>query len=427
MDDRTEEFQMVDNGHNVNEIANEMEAFVTKIAFPRYFGTSNEARAREIIKEEINRVGLNYEIDPFTASEFFMKYINQVPYYAFGACVLVFTMLILLAYNPLETIAYSVALIILAFSIEEIIHAVKYRSMYSRYATLKESENILVAKKAEHPDAADSVNIYLVAHSDSKSEKLDPTKWMTIEYVSVLFGTVLLSVHAIVFSLFAWFDGVFLHPTWLFSYGLILGIIDMLRIATAYYEGDSPGATDDAIGVVVAIAVQQRIATMAFKHVTTVTVISGAEEIGEAGVYNFIKKRKVELQPEKNHFIIIDGLTSWKYHYFTSAGFLFKPFSKLVSSALKAIIQTPNDAIKQFTFSKLWMPPPVNTDHSAVVKLGYPAFVLESGFAGTHTHRDTVDKIDFKATACFVDVLVDLIQEIDRMIEVMKSKTRSIS
>jgi hypothetical protein len=407
---------MLDDTHAVNESARAMETFVKKLAFPRFFGTSHEADARDMIKAEIKRVGLDFEVDSFTASDFFMKYINQVPYYVFGISVLVFTMIVMVAYNPLVVIACSIAFIILAFSIEEIIHAVKYRAMYSRFAIKKESENILITKTAENPDVASAMNIYLVAHSDSKSEKLDPTKWMTLQYISVFFGTLLYAVHAIVYSLFALIDGILLHPTWLFCYGLVLAIIDMLRIATAYYEGDSPGATDDAIGVGVTIAVQERIAAMTFHNVSITTIISGAEEVGEAGAYNYIKKRKAELDPARNHFIILDGLTSWNYHYFTSAGFLFKPFSKLVRSALDAIIKTPNEAVKQFTFKKLWMPPPVNTDHSAVVKLKYPAFVLESGFSGTHTSRDTVDKIDFKATACFVDVLVTLIQEIDSLI-----------
>nr|MDO8114818.1 M28 family peptidase [Candidatus Sigynarchaeota archaeon] len=357
------------------------------------------------------RLGLVCHSEVFQASDFFMKYINRVPYFLLGIYVLVVTIVAMMAGAIAINLVLAMILSILGFAIEGLIRFVKYRAMYSRFAVIKDSENIIIEKQAEHEE---KIGIYFLAHSDSKSELPDPKIWMAVEYVSVFFGSVILAMHIFIYTIFSILTGgLVLHPSWIFFYGIGLAVIDMLRMSTSYFEGESPGASDDAIGVAMELELMKRIENHAFQHVRVTSVITGAEEVGEAGAYCFLKKRAKTLSPVTSHFIVIDSLTTYRFHYFTSRGFTFRPFSRLILKAMNNLLRTNHETTKPFSFHKLWMPPPVNTDHSPVVKLGFPAFVMESTVGYTHTRHDTIDRIDFQASAKTIDFLVALLDEID--------------
>lgn len=390
-----------------------MESFVRRLSFPRFVGTANEARARQIIKDECKALELSCDIDPFKTSDFFIKYINTVPYFIMGLYVLVSSILILVIPDPVMMLVLAGILLVLVFTIEDILHAVKYPAMYCRFARIVDTENILIEKKVTgNPEGIQ--NVFFMAHSDGKTEKPDPNRWFVIEYLSISFGSMALAAHAITFSvLFLLAGGVPPHAPGWFFYGIILAVIDMLRISTAYYEGDSPGASDDAIGVAIELALMKRLASESFHKVNVTSVVTGAEEVGETGAYQFIKKREGTLDKERSHFIVIDGMCKEHVRYFTSFGYRFKRFSPLVRRAVENVIARNHESIKDVDFSRSWMPPPVNTDHSAVVKLGYMAFVMESNVGVTHTARDTPDVIDYAFAGKFVEFLVAMLHELD--------------
>jgi len=358
---------------------------------------------------------LRYDLDPFKASDFFMKYINTIPYFITGLYVLVFTIVMMVAPSPAIVLSMAVILLVLVFSSEAILHAVKYPAMYCRFARVVNTENILIEKKAPGSGTLKQ-DLFFLAHSDSKTEKPDPRFWFVLEYMAISFGSWALAAHTIVYGVLCLLsNGALPHaPEWFF-YGVILAVIDMLRISTAYYEGDSPGASDDAIGVAIVLELMKRLSTESFQHVNVTSVITGAEEIGEAGAYQFIKKRAGALDKRTSHFVTIDGMCKNHVRYFTTAGYAFKRFSPIVRRAVEGLIAKKGDSIKDISFSKSWMPPPVNTDHSAVFKLGYKAFVMESNVGVTHTARDTPDIIDYAFAARFVEFLVALVREIDAL------------
>jgi hypothetical protein len=61
----------------------------------------------------------------------------------------------------------------------------------------------------------------------------------------------------------------------------------------------------------------------------------------------------------------------------------------------------------------MWMPPPVNTDHSPIVKLKYPCFVFASPEKVSHTKEDTPEKIDYHGVSKFYQFLITLLHQID--------------
>ncbi len=394
-------------------IAARIEAFVRKLSFPRFVGTPNDARARQIIKDHCQALGLSYDEDPFKTSDFFMKRINTIPYFMMGLYVLIFTILALAVPNAAMMLVMAAILLVLAFSSEALLHVVKYPAMYCRFARIVDAENIVIEKRAAGSNIQ-ARSIFFLAHSDSKSEKPDPQRWFVLEYLAISFGSWAFAAHAIVYGVLSLLaGGVPPHAPGWFSYGIVLAIIDMLRISTIYYEGDSPGASDDAIGVAIELELMKRLSTESFQHVNVTSVITGAEEVGEAGAYNFIKKRAGALDKNTCHFVAIDGMCKNRVRYFTSAGYAFKRFSPLVRRAVENLIAKKHHSIEAISFSRSWMPPPVNTDHSAVFKLGYKAFLMESNVGITHTAKDTPEVIDYAFAARFVEFLVALVREID--------------
>jgi hypothetical protein len=149
------------------------------------------------------------------------------------------------------------------------------------------------------------------------------------------------------------------------------------------------------------------------EHVNVIGLLSGAEEVGEVGTHQYIKKRKEKMVRSKNHFLVIDGITSKSIIYGTSHGFLAKPFSKPLLRSLKQVLTKKEPFLNELEFKPQWFPPPVNTDHSAVVKHGFPALVLASIENISHGKEDVPDNMDFNAISSFMNFLIAFIHQVD--------------
>lgn len=388
-----------------------IETIVKQLAVPRYFGTTREWRAGDVAIEHATRLGLPHASEPFEASDFFMVHVNKLPYFLFGVAMTCASVALMTAFSPVLALVLACSLATVAVSLEVIIKALKYPAMYSRFARVKTSRNVIVPpfEKA----GPDQLHLVLVAHLDSKSEAPDPHVHFTTQYLSVFFGTLVFCTHVIAFAITDALTGTHLHPTWIFCYGIALGTVDMLRLGTAYFEGDSPGANDDASGVAIALLVQHKLRAARLRRVKVTCLLSGAEEIGEAGTWQFLHRHREELDRDKTAFVIIDGLATPTIFYFTSRGFQFKPFSPVVKDAVERLLAANHEATRGLTFTKLWMPPPANTDHSAVIKHDHDAFVFATPEMVSHTARDTPGRVDHVAMARFTRFLEALVKDID--------------
>ena len=403
----------------IDKLANDLEQIVRKISFPRFFGTKAEIKTRNILKADLDERGLQYTLETFNASDFFMRRVNQIPYFIQGLLVLVLVLSLLLNFNMVYVLVLSIALLITAFCMEGIIRKIKYPAMYSRFADIKQSENIVIPDpRGDDAVKHASLNIHFVGHTDSKTEWPNPNVFFLAEFISVFFGSVIITVHGIIYALYAIINpGTVLHSPYIFLYGLIFAALDMLRIITRYFPGESQGAVDDAIGVAMTILLLEKSKKLGLKNVEVTGVLSGAEEVGEVGAYSYVEKRKNDpgFTKARNHFIILDGLGGGDViFYFPTRGLQFKKFSIHILNAVEKLLEVNHRSTKGFTFKKMWMPPPVNTDHNGIVKHGYPAFVFASpGNDNSHSKDDTPDKINYQGVARFVDFLLALLKELD--------------
>ncbi|MFX0102038.1 MAG: M28 family peptidase [Candidatus Hodarchaeota archaeon] len=390
--------------------SDEIEKFVREISFPRHSGTDGDEKIRTLLMEKCKESKLTFFEEKFKASDLFMHVFNRIPYFAWGVLVLVFTFINSFLNTPLTSIVYATLLLVGSFCLEGFIRALKYPVMYLSKKQY-ETGNIIIGDDARSDDAR--MNIIIVAHTDSKSETPDPHLLMTIEGISVIFGTWIYATHSLIYSTIKLaHPAIPLHSTLWFLYGLVFASIDMLRIITRY-GNESDGACDDGTGVAITLLLMRELKRENFKKIKVIGLLAGAEEVGEVGTYMYIENRKEKLDKGKNHFLIVDGIASRALLYGTSHGFRAKPFSNPLLNSLKRYLAKDNQFSSVLDLKPQWFPPPVNTDHSAVVKQGFPAFVLVSVEQLSHGKDDVPENMDFKALSSVLEFLVAFLHQVD--------------
>jgi hypothetical protein len=399
---------------DIPAIARSLQQFAWKLWFPRLAGTPGERRGKDIIEHECARAGISYVEEPFPASSFFMFRINKIPYFLLGCYTCAIVVWIAMTGNLIVAAIGGAIILVLGLSIEAILHAIKYPAMYSRFARKFESSNIVLDRLGPAGNEKRPVTLLFLAHSDTKSETPDPHVYFVYQAVAVIFGSLVLAIHAEIYAFASWALGHPIHPAWIFLYGLAIGIVEMSRIRTRYMEGDSPGANDDAIGVGILIEIAKCLKDALPANINVVPIVTGSEEMGEAGAHQYLAMHAGELSRKEDHFFVLDGLTEAHVQYFTSFGLQFKPFSPLIRGAFEGVVAASNAAWPDLVFKRQWMPPPIKTDHSAIVKDGFPAFLLASVHEPvSHSARDTAEKIDYTAMAEVAALCLSVIREID--------------
>lgn len=404
------------------EMERELEDIVRSISFPRYSGTDGWKKAREILLAHCKRLGLNHAEESFTASDFFMRRVNTLPYFFTGLYVAFLTIVNVFFVNPVASMVMGGLLVVIAFTIEKIIQAIKYPVMHSKFATKHDAANILIDNPARnHPENPRHV-LYFIAHTDSKAETPSPHVFFTIIYLSIFFGSIIVGIHSITRGLFLLLDtssnGTSI-PYLPLLYGFAIAFVDALRVITRYSPEGSPGANDDGTGIAILMMLEKEMERQTLAHVDFKCVLVGAEELGEVGTHHFISSREekgVTLNPRRDHFVIIDGIASKNMYYFTREGWRMRPFSPFLVPLFDNFLQE-QDGLGDISFKSMWMPPPVNTDHSAVVFHGQDAFVIASSENVSHTPEDTPDNVNFTAVATLARTLQDFVLYIDASLE----------
>ncbi|MHA1714403.1 MAG: M28 family metallopeptidase [Promethearchaeota archaeon] len=405
------------------DFSKELKSIVDNISFPRHAGTKGDAKIRAILKGMCEGFRLNPKEETFNASNLFMYVVNRIPYFVFGLFILAFTIINIFFTMPIISIVFGCGLLLISFCMEGIIRALKYPVIFKSKEQYQ-TGNIIVSPdpmKLTPKDAgSNKVNIFLVAHSDSKSEKPNPHVLFLIQAISISFGTWIYCLHAIIFSIILEFSCESsmqnMQFRYFFLYGFVLGVIDATRVFTRY-GNESDGACDDATGVAVVLLLIREIKNVRFKNIRVIGLITGAEEVGEVGAYSFIKKHHDDLPRNLTEFIIVDGLKSKNIKYSSTFGLKFKTLSKLLTSTMKTFLESGGVKSSCLNVKATWIPPPVNTDHSAFIKFGYPAMILTSTEVVSHTKKDTSQNIDYDALSDFLNFMLDYLDFVDNHLE----------
>jgi hypothetical protein len=224
--------------------------------------------------------------------------------------------------------------------------------------------------------------LWLVAHSDSKSQALS-LAGRIVAVVALATGML-------------WLCGALATrlitdlPWWAAAPGIILAVLGGAALSRGAPSDRSPGAVDNATGVVAVLAAAERL-----RHRTDVGVlVTGAEEYGMAGARAWTESHRAA-----GCFINFDGIDSRGPHRIAlhaPRGVQGTAASRDVGQRIQARLHARGHRVTMRN-----LPPGVFVDGVVLARSGMPGATLSRGDWATaravHTAADRSDRVDVRA------------------------------
>ncbi len=360
--------------------------FLERVAVPRLPGSESLRDVEAAILERLVESGYTVYRDSFIASASPLVSAS-VAGAGFGWTALIITPL--LSFGPL---GWGVALAGAgAFSLVLILVVGLYRGWVEPGTPKVEAVNIW-AKRGPP-------KVWLVAHSDSKSQQF--SLGARVLAVTILCAGLVLMMVALALRIFTPL------PWWLaFPVGLAT-LLGGGALSRATVSNESPGAVDNATGVLAALVAADLLRTRSDIGV----LITGAEEFGMAGAAAWTSQHG-----GKGMFINFDGLDSrgsyrLMIHRVRAQGDLSGHSHEIVNALASQLRNMGQGVVCRR------LPPGILVDGVALARAGMPGATVSRGDWNTlrvvHTSRDSSDRVDVaaavtagRATAAALDSLL---------------------
>ena len=360
--------------------------FLRRIAVPRLPGSESLRDVEAAIVERLTESGYTVHRDSFIASASPLT-AASVAGAGFGWTALILTPLLILG-PPGWTVTVTG---IGAFTLISLLVVGLYRN-WLQLGTIK-AEAVNIWAKRGRP------RVWLVAHSDSKSQRL--SLGGRVLAVAVLCAGLALMVVALTLRIFTLLPWWFAFPAGLAT---VLGGAALSRAAAS---NDTPGAVDNATGVIAALVAADDLRTRSDIGV----LITGAEEFGMAGAAVWINQ-----YGGTGMFVNFDGLDSRGSYrvmiHRIRARAEISGRSKEIADALTSQLVSLGQGVVCRS-----LPPGILVDGVVLARAGMPGVSLSRGDWNTlrvvHTPKDSSDRVDVaavvmagRATAAALDRLL---------------------
>ena len=369
-----------------------------KIAFPRLSGTEFELKAFNIVKQEIENLNLEFEVQDFTFSSFYSRLYPKI---AFLSTSLILLMLYLNIYMNLFLVfiiillSLLMALIILTRKPEKI-----------RFLKQLNSQNLLVKIKPTSNNRENNDRIIMfMSHLDSKGQRFKINTRIRIIKLWISSSTILIFV-------------IFLKNVILIGFELIFFIIGLFPLIANVFvtsllllnttDNSSVGAIDNASGIAcnLELAHYYSIPENRLQNYNLWFLFTGAEECGTMGVKNFYNNMK-NLNPDKS---IMFNFESIAKHVYLFPGGKEGDNAKDIDSLL--LNNNRNLTIRHYITNRVFG---THSDGGFLGNKGLHGFGIGEVevYDYMHTPQDTLDKIDTKILEKLCLVLADALKEHD--------------
>jgi hypothetical protein len=369
-----------------------------KIAFPRLSGTEFELKAFNMVKQQIENLDLEFEVQNFTFSSFYSR---MYPKIAFLSSSLILFLLYLNIYMNLFLvfIVYLSGLLITSIILTrkpEKIQFIKQLNSQNLHVKIKPTSN-----EMENNDRI----IMFISHLDSKGQRFKiKTRtriiklWISsstiLAFVIILKNTILLGLEQIFYII-----GLFpLIANMLVTFLLLLNTTD----------NSSAGAVDNASGVAcnLELAHYYSIPENRLNNYNLWFLFTGAEECGTMGIKHFYNNMK-NLNPDKS---IIFNFESIAKHVYLFPGGKEGDNAKDIDSLL--LHNNRNLPIRHYFTNRVFG---THSDGGFLGDKGLNGFGIGEVevYDYMHTPQDTLDKIDTKILEKLCLVLTDALKEHD--------------
>ncbi|MFX1365199.1 MAG: M28 family peptidase [Promethearchaeota archaeon] len=369
-----------------------------KFAFPRLSGTEFEFKAFNMLKEEVEKLNLEYEIQPFTFSSFYSRIYPKI---AFLSVTLIFPLLYLEILIAISIIPILILLILLVTSILLTRNPEKIQFFFRL-----SSQNLLVKIKSISNDIRNKDRIALfISHIDSKSQRFGVKKrirliklWISSS-ITLVFIIILKNLIFVEFKIIFYIIGVVPLIT-----NILSSIITLLNTT----DNKSNGAIDNASGITCNLEIinYYNIPENRLQNYNMWFLFTGAEECGTMGIRFFYNNLK-NFNPNKS---IIYDFESIANYVFLWPGKNEGEHAKSIDLLL--LNNERNLQINHFPSKRVLG---THSDGGFLGDRGFQGFGIGGveWYTYIHTPNDTIDKIDTKILKDLCLVLTDAMKEHD--------------
>jgi len=246
------------------------------------------------------------------------------------------------------------------------------------------------------PVLGDRDTLILVAHYDSKSETVPLAVRVVTFFVAFALGIGLL-----ILAVLAWVGLVF--APWV-AWAVTITASACLILHVFNFTGNrSPGALDNASGLAVLATLAETLTDQLASRANLIFVATDAEELGLAGISEFIRDPPCRLDPQRTFCLNFDTIGAGGVVYSTGSS---KPFEHLRSELDRYL------ADQGLRPRHIRLIGGVGMDHMPLQAAGYWAVSLTQGPIGSilqiHRPGDTADLVDTTALTSIAQAVAQL-------------------
>jgi hypothetical protein len=369
------------------DLASDARELLEKFASaPRFAGSDNEARAREVCASLLTSYGFSVREDPFTFSEFPARYGPTV------VALLLIAVLLLTShvYSDHGGAGPAVVTLLLGLVLTGAAGRWLGGAAILKFPLLRSRSANLIATRG-------TPRVWLAAHSDSKSQTIP----MLVRVGAVVLTFVTVAVFAIVL-IAAWVSVMGIGEEWigsrLVSVLAIVGAACALPLVFCLTGNKSPGAVDNASGLISVLLAARELPPQADVGV----IVTSGEELALAGA-----RAHVESNPERATFVNCDTIDD-------DGGFLCMTHRRNRGAAAPAVARAGERRGLPVRVRALM--PGIVTDSIAFASAGWDAVTVSRGnlstLARVHTSSDTRERLDGSGIANAARLLAATIEEL---------------
>lgn len=367
-------------------------------AFPRLSGTKFEFEAFSKLKQQIENLNLNFEVQNFTFSSFYSRWYPKIAFLSISF------ILLLLYLNITMMFSMIITLILLGILIISIIITRKPEKIH--FISKFNSQNLLVKIDPESSQMKHNDRIVMfMSHLDSKGQRFKVEIRIKIIKLWINTSIILLVIIGLKNLIFIGFQMIF-YIIGLFP--LILNIIPSIMMLLNNTDNSSDGAIDNASGIACNLELVNYYSSHEnrLRNYSMWFLFTGAEECGTMGIRHFYNNLE-NFDASKS---IIFNFESIAKHIFLFPGGSEGDHAVDVNRLL--LNNNRNLTIKTHITKRIFG---THSDGGFLGDRGFQGY----GIGGVETHaymhtvNDRIDKIDTNVLEKLCLVLTDSLKEHD--------------
>ncbi|UCC19191.1 MAG: M28 family peptidase [Promethearchaeota archaeon] len=370
---------------------------LTKFTFPRLSGTEFELKAFNKLKQEIEDLNLEFEVQKFTFSTFYSRIYPKISFFSVSLMLFLFYLTIF--------VTMSLILGIILFSIVIISVLLTRKPEKIQFISKLNSQNLLVKIKSISDDIKNKDRIVLfTSHLDSKGQRFRiKTRIRIIKlwfYTSIIL-TVIIILKILILGFELMFYVIGLFP-------VILNMFASILILLNTTNNSSEGAVDNASGIVCNLEMLHyyNIPENRLTNYNMWFLFTGAEECGTMGIRHFYNNLE-NFDPDKSIAFDFESITNY---------IILFPGGKEIDHAKDInyllLNNNRNLAIKNHSTNRIFG---THSDGGFLGDKGFQGYGI--GGAGAHaymhTSNDTIDKVNPPILKRLCLVLTDALKKHD--------------